>query len=161
MSEDIKGIPTRELGVAGTKKRAGNGAVVLFFLGASFLLQAVISTVSAFNYAPDLFTDARSDDQSAELIGNLIIYYGLVLFVLILAFFALFMRSRIAMILGLGVFALNWVGIIWMLISGEFSGLGLVLNIAGPIYLWIGLHAAMRYHHLLKTPSAVPDIGVF
>lgn len=161
MSEDIKGIPTRDLDMAGCRLRSRNGAFVLLILAASILFQAVLSTMSAFDYAPDLINDAGFDSQSADLLGQLVIYYGLVAVVFVAGLFALFMQSRIAMLFGFLIFALDWVSIVTMWLSGRYTLSGLALNILGPIYLFIGLMAAFRYHKLRKSGKTEPDIAVF
>jgi uncharacterized Tic20 family protein len=160
MAADISKIPTSELDLEGAFRRSRNGAIVLTVVLVSYLIQTVPLIGPAVEVFQASIAGEFMNDAQAETLGMEIIMLGLSLFALILTLFAWFMRSRVAMWLGVLLFVFAWINYIFLWVSGDFEVSGLLLNILGPYYLWRGVQGANRYH-ALKRDRPQTDVSVF
>jgi len=160
MATDISGVPTSELDLEGAFRRSRNGAIILTIVSISMLFQLAFVIGPGVEAFQSAFAGEYIGDAEAEALGSFVILGVLSLFAIILALFAWFMRSRIAMWLGGLLFVVNWLSYIFIWLSGEFEISGLLLNVLGPFFLWKGIQGANRYH-ALKRGRPKTDVSVF
>ncbi len=112
-----------------------------------------------FTMQPGTIELAAAGDEQAALYFVNVIYFTLYFLIAGVAMlFAWLMRSRIAMVVGLLLFALNWANFAFAAMAGQFAYQGLVMNVAGPIFLVRGFIAAGRYHRLRRTKGVDPEV---
>ena len=132
------------------RKRIGAGALTLAILAAFIVFQFVMTWLQ------------NSDDYGlADEAKSLLTYLGVYsVLAFALAGFAFFMKSRIALSLGLICFVVNWIDFVMLIVQGEFSSPG-ILNIIGPFFVGRALWEAIRYHRLKKQVPDVIDVETF
>ena len=81
-------------------------------------------------------------------------------FAAVLGFFGWFMKSRVALILGMIFFVLNWAEFVFALMDGQFTNPGWI-NLIGPFFLGRGIWKAFIYHKMLPHRPREVDAEVF
>ncbi|MEO0981485.1 MAG: hypothetical protein AAFX03_02405 [Pseudomonadota bacterium] len=153
--EDPDRIYRRELGEALRRARLGGAGLALF---------AIVGTLSAivlFATLPEYAWEraAQGDELAAEHVGMLvgtILFLALALITMVFAFWKL---SRIAMIIGLTPFILNWLGYIYSIAVGQLMLEGILWSIICPVMIVQGIYGAHQYHKLQARRQ--PDVEAF
>jgi hypothetical protein len=133
------------------------GASIVLGLTAGFT--AVQAAMLFFGMPDGVIEGAAAGDEAAALMLGTAIYVSL--YCLLAAVFALFawlMRSRVAMVLGLLLYALNWASFISLLLAGQFQFSGLLMNVVAPYFLIRSIFYATRYHRLRKSKPVDPEV---
>ena len=128
------------------KRRAGYAAVVLIVLAVVSLTQAgaIVGAAPA-----DLFASAGAGDVVAvTMTSGLMLIVATTALALVAAFMVWRTRSRLAICVGLGLVALNFVEYALVLMAGEFSLRGVMVNVVAGGLLILALRAARDYHRL-------------
>jgi len=108
---------------------------------------------------PGAWDAAVAGDQAAAIQMVLAIYVSLYFLVaLITMLFAWLMRSRIAMVVGLLLYSLNWLNFVLELMAGRFEPAGILMMVVGPFYLIRSIIAAQRYHQMKRTKLLDPEV---
>jgi hypothetical protein len=161
MAEDIRKIPTKDLDFDGAFRRSRNGAIVLSVLVVSYFIQSIPFIGAAIEGWQMVLMQEEPTNGQVEAIGVSVIMGGLIALSLIATLFAWFMRSRVAMVVGVLLFGLNWMFYILAWMSGDFDISGLLFNVLGPFYLWKGIQGANRYHALKNGRASAADMSIF
>lgn len=128
------------------KRRAGYAAIVLLVLAVVSLTQAgaIVGAAPA-----DLFASAGAGDVVAvTMTSGLMLIAVTTALALVAAFMVWRTRSRLAICVGLGLVALNFVEYALVLMAGEFSLRGVMVNVVAGGLLILALRAARDYHRL-------------
>jgi hypothetical protein len=132
--------------------------------GASIVLGVTAGFTAAqaaflfFTLPPGVIEQAAVDEQAALLLGTAMYVALYCLLALVLMLFAWLMRSRVAMALGLTLYALNWISFVMELMAGQFQMAGLLMNVVGPYYIIRSIFYATRYHSLRKSKAVDPEV---
>jgi hypothetical protein len=128
------------------KRRAGYAAIVLVVLAVVSLTQAGAIVGAA---PGDLFASAGAGEAAAvTMASGLMLIAGTTALALVAAWMVWRTRSRLAICVGLGLVALNFVEYALVLMAGEFSLRGVVVNLVAGGLLVLTLRAAREYHGL-------------
>lgn len=134
------------------KRRAGYAVIVLLVLAVVSLTQAgaIVGAAPA-----DLFASAGAGDTVAvTMASGLMLIAATTALALVAAFMAWRTRSRLAICVGLGLVALNFIEYALALMAGEPSLRGVVVNLVAGALLFLALREAREYHRLKGVIAA-------
>jgi uncharacterized membrane protein len=133
------------------------GAAIVLAVTAGFT--AAQAAILFFNLPPGVIEQAADQDEQAALLLGTAIYVALYcVLALVLMLFAWLMRSRVAMALGLTLYALNWINFVMELMAGQFQMAGLLMNVVGPYFIIRSIFYATRYHSMRKRKAIDPEV---
>jgi hypothetical protein len=133
------------------------GASIVLGLTAGFT--AAQAAMLFFSMPEGVIEGAAAGDEASALVLGTAVYVSLYcLLAAVLALFAWLMRSRAAMVLGLLLYALNWVSFVMVLMAGQFQFGGLLMNVVAPYFLIRSIFYATRYHSLKKSKAVDPEV---
>lgn len=132
------------------------GAIVL---GVTAAFTAIQCAILVMGLPPGVFDAVALGDEAATIALGTAIYVALYcLLALVLMLFAWLMRSRLAMALGLLLYALNWASFVMVIMEGGFEFSGMLMNVVGPYVLIRSTFYATRYHSLKGRRSVDPEV---
>jgi hypothetical protein len=133
------------------------GASIVLGITAGFT--AVQAGMLFLNLPPGVIDAAAAGEEAAATALGMAAYVTLYcLLALTCALFAWLMRSRVAMAIGLIPFALNWLDFVLVLMAGQLPFAGLLMNVAGPVFIVRSIFYATRYHSMKRRKTVDPEV---